>query len=202
MKKLVLAVLLLVGTAAYADNLSFIGPTANGEYGPYTMSLNGTATQMICFSGENWISASEGSWSVVAYTSTTVVGPVSGTAFAGSSAQYNELGYLANELFADPGDPNLQLAIWSVLGLSGTFGTTTQSNKDVTDASNAVNKPDGYVTSDLFYIPIATNGDPLPFVNGTTPQPFIAETPEPSSLALLVAGMLALMLLMIRRGRA
>src|SRR5208337_3430500 len=107
MKKLVLAVLLLVGTAAYADNLSFIGPTANGEYGPYTMSLNGTATQMICFSGENWISASEGSWSVVAYTSTTVVGPVSGTAFAGSSAQYNELGYLANELFADPGDPNL-----------------------------------------------------------------------------------------------
>lgn len=199
MRKLVLAVLLLVGTAAYADTLKFTGTTANGEYGPYSMSLNGstTTTPMICFSDKNWITGGE-SWTVQAFNiSQIAAGELSGTLFAGTVAQYNELGYLGNELFAHPGNSDLQLAIWSVFGLSSPFAATPGSSTDLTNAINAVQN--GYVTSDVFYIPTGPN---LPLVNGTPPQPFISEVPEPSSLVLLVSGMVALMLLVIRRGKA
>ena len=191
MKKLVLAVLLLVGTSAYADSLTFTGSTANGEYVPYSMSLNGTPTQMICFSAANWISSGE-TWNVVGYN-INQVGGITG-AFAGSAAQYNELGYLGNELFANPGNADLQIAIWSVLGLPDPFGPTPGSQLDLQNAITAVNG--GYVTTDVFYIP---SGGNLPIVNGTTPQPFISEVPEPSSMMLLGVGLLGLVALSARK---
>jgi hypothetical protein len=194
MKKLVLAVLLLVGTAAYADTLTFTGSTANGEYGPYSMSLNGstTTTPMICFSDKNWISGGE-SWTVTAYNISTIA--TLGGAFAGSVATYNELGYLGSELFADPGNSDLQLAIWSVFGFSGSFTATPGSIADLATALTAV-LSDGYVTSDVFYIP---SGLDLPLVNGTTPQPFISQVPEPSSLVLLGVGLLGLIGLSLKK---
>jgi hypothetical protein len=193
MKKLVLIALLLVGTTAYADTLTFTGSTANGEYGPYSMSLNGstTTTPMICFSDKNWISGGE-QWSVQAYNINTIA--TLGGAFAGTAAEYNELGYLANELFADPGNSNLQLAIWSVFGLSAPFTATSGSIQEVNDAISHVNA--GYVTSDVFYIPSGSN---LPLVNGTTPQPFISQVPEPSSLVLLSGGLLGVIGLLSKR---
>ncbi len=191
MKKLILTALLLVGTPAYADTLTFTGSTANGEYGPYSMSLNGstTTTPMICFSDKNWISAGE-SWTVQAYDINTI------TTLGGmyTAPNFNELGYLANELFADPGNSDLQLAIWSVFGLTAPFTATLGSIQDVQDAINHVNA--GYVTSDVFYIPSGAN---LPLVNGTTPQPFIMQVPEPSSLVLLSAGLLGVIGLLSKR---
>lgn len=198
MKKLVLALFLLVATTAYADTLTFTGSTANGEYGPYSLSLNGstTTTPMICFSDKNWISGGE-SWTVQAFN-ITQVGALAGTAFGASTTaatvtDYNELGYLASELFAAPGNSDLQLAIWSVFGLASPFTATAGSIQDLANATTAVSG--GYVTTDTFYIPVGPN---LPLVNGTTPQPFIS-APEPSSLLLLGFGLLGLVALSLKK---
>jgi hypothetical protein len=149
---------------------------------------------MICFSDKNWISGGE-SWNVQSYNISTIT--TLGGTFAGTAATYNELGYLANELFANPGNSNLQLAIWSVFGLSAPFTATPGSIQDVNDAISHVNA--GYVTSDVFYIPSGAN---LPLVNGTTPQPFIMLVPEPSSLVLLSAGLLGVIVLLSKRATA
>jgi len=198
MKKLVLALVLmpamvlLLGGMAYADTLTFTGTTANGVNGPYGMRLNsGPSTPMICFSGDNYITSGE-EWNVLTYNITTV-GALAGTEFGASTAaktvfDYNELGYLANELFADPGNASLQQAIWAVLDLGGTY------NSHDTAAYNAVEG--GYVTSDVFYIP---EGDH--YWDGT-PQPFIQQTPESSSFVLLGTGLLGLIGLSLKRATA
>jgi PEP-CTERM motif len=190
MRKLVLAVLLLVGTSAYADTLTING-APYGENGPYSMNLNGgPTTPMICFSEKNFITIGE-SWNVQAYN-ITQIGSLTG-AFAGTTTQYNELGYLADQLFANPGNNDLQQAIWAVLGTGGT------ANSAYLNAVNFVNTHQTYMTSDIFYIPVGNfSGPNYPY---GVPQPFVS-TPEPSSLVLLGAGLLGLAALSFKKASA
>ena len=188
MKKLVLAVLLLVGTSAYADTLTITG-APYGENGPYSMSLNGgPTTPMICYSEKNFITIGE-SWNVQAYNITQIAS-LSG-AFAGTTTQYNELGYLADQLFANPGNSDLQQAIWAVLGTGGS------ANSAYLSAVNFVTTHPSYMTSDVFYIPVGDfSGPNYPY---GVPQPFISHVPEPSSLLLLVTGALGLVGLSLKK---
>jgi hypothetical protein len=113
---------------------------------------------------------------------------------ASTTTQYNELGYLADQLFANPGDNDLQQAIWAVLGTGGT------ANSDYTSAVNFVNANPTYMTSDVFYIPVGDfSGPNYPY---GTPQPFISKTPEPSSMLLLFAGLLGLVGLSLKKASA
>ena len=190
---LVLAVLLLVGTSTYADTLTITG-APYGVNGPYSFSLNGSlaTTPMICYSDKNFITLGE-SWSVQAYN-ITQIGTLSG-AFAGTTTEYNELGYLADQLFANPGNSDLQQAIWAVLGTGG------PPNTNYTSAVNFVTTHPTYMTSDVFYIPVGDfSGSNYPY---GTPQPFISPVPEPSSLVLLLgAGLLGLVGLSFKKATA
>ena len=147
---------------------------------------------MICFSDSNYITTNE-TWHVQAYN-INQVGSITG-AFAGTTQQYDELGYLATELFAHPGDGNLQNAIWYVLGTGGA------NNSDYQNAVNFVTDNPWYRTTDIFYIPTGRN---LPTVDGRTPQPFICQTavPEPSSLLLLGAGLMGVLVLSLKKAAA
>ncbi len=136
---------------------------------------------MICYSDKNFITIGE-SWNVQAYN-ITQIGTLSGP-FAGATTEYNELGYLADQLFDNPGNSDLQQAIWAVLGTGGT------PNTDYTSAVSFVTTHPNYMTSDVFYIPVGDfSGNNYPY---GAPQPFISQVPEPSSLVLLLGGGLLL----------
>jgi len=196
MKKLVLVLTLalLAGGAAYADSLTLTA-APYGVDGPYTFTLataSGSSTQqMVCFSDANTIYLGE-TWAVTAF-SLANVGSITGV-FAGTQLQYDELGWLADDLFAHPGNADIQDTIWAILGLGGSNAAADPAL--IAAANAAIAK--GYQTTDLFYIPkvsltATTNSDSIP-------QPFILHgVPEPSSLLLLAVGVLAMIAFSWRR---
>lgn len=184
--------MLLGGSAAYADSLQLTG-APNGINGPYNFTLtnaSGTSSQqLICFSDANTISIGE-KWDVTVFNISNV-SSITGT-FAGTTQEYNELGWLAGLLFAKPGNADIQDSIWAILGLGGPNAKL--------DASLLAGMPTGYQTTDLFYIPTTSLGCSTGVnCSGGIPQPFIGQVPEPSSLILLGAGLMGLIGLSLRK---
>jgi hypothetical protein len=187
MRKIFAVVLLLMvaTAAAYADPVPVSVGTLtepNGTIGPYYGNVTdpqGTTYQpLICFvqnlqTGAPW---NDG----LKYSINTVGGLLGLDTF-----HYNVLGYLADELFANPTDPLAtvyQHAIWVYAGfLLNPYTPTTQEQNAIDAAVAAVNA--GYVTGDYFlFPPDYTKGDP------NAAQPLIERAPEPGSLLLLGSG--------------
>lgn len=181
----ILFAVLLLASFASADTLTLVS-APNGVNGPYGLSLNGssTTTPMICYSEHNTITYGE-TWNVQAYTIATIgslTGPFAGSSAADTIAKYNLLGYLGDQLFANPGNSDLQNAIWAVLGTGGV------QNSKYWDAVKFLAANPGYMTTNVFYIPVGDfSKNPL-----GVPQPMIMHVPEPGSMLLLGAGLLGM----------
>lgn len=181
-KKMAVVLLLLTGSAAVADMIKLTG-APYGTPGPYEFSVNGspTATDLICYSDANLITFGE-QWTVKVYD-ISHVGDITGH-FAGTTEQYDMLGYLGDQLFRHPGNMDIQNAIWYVLGTGGADNSYYEGAKSFKDV----------LTGDLFYIPVAPDanatggGWKVAGYSYGEPQPFIG-VPEPATIGLLGLGL-------------
>ena len=228
-----ISIAIATGMCCYAPNvladnasmqLTSAGPytMANVYVGPYTATINGVSTPVICddFYDDSFVPEW---WTATVYTT-----PNSSTRNATNpnipqltSAQltqaYNEVGYLAVQLLnaANAPTPNgttigeIDFALWSIFDptaltyLSGS--TLTAAQGYVTTAQGYMNDS-SYISQFTIYSP---NLSPSPTCTASgvlcpssPPQEFLVRTPEPSELALLgidLSGVGALLFLVYRR---
>jgi len=202
----------------------------DGQYyvSPYYGTMNGAPVTLFCDDINNEVTWNQGwtanvtSLASGVFTNTRYGNPnVNNGATTGLSSNpyitngsaqmlYGEAAWLVTQFASNPSDyVTLQHALWDLMtpyAESTTFTNGDADNKSVGDwlalAGNgytSINPADFEVLTNIGCTP-GTNTPCLAYSGQV--QEFIVETPEPSSLALLVTGMLALMLLVIRRGRA
>jgi len=180
--------------------------------GPYNFTTsNGQSLQLVCDDFYNDVSIGE-SWTA----STSTVSSLSGVMFAPGNpqykTQYQEVAWLVEQMSANKGNAAtvgyIQWAIWAIFdpaivkkGWVDPYGSIASDMSGITwwyDQALACGTGKNnctYPNYTIYTPPLTGPGQPQEYFS-------IVATPEPSSLALLVVGMLALMLLMIRRGRA
>ena len=196
---------------AYADGpvqmvFGGVNGANDGQYyvSPYTGTMNGQPVTLFCDDilnevnfGQTWM-ANVTNLATATNTnnfSQTRYGSVTGSPVLGNPAlAYEEAAWLTTQFASNPGDlVNLQYALWDIMnpGVRGN-GNAGVQNWLLLASQN-------YGTINLNNFAIVTNVGPLTLTGQV--QEFIVPTPEPGTLALLICGMLALCVRLMRRGQ-
>jgi len=206
-----LVVAMILVPFAYADGpvtMVFQGVNGanDGQYyvSPYYGTLNGQTVTLFCDDilnevnfGQTW-QANVTNLATAVNTnnfSQTRYGSVPGSLVLGNpTLAYEEAAWLTTQFASNPGDlVNLQYALWDIMnpGIRGS-GNTDVQNWLLLASQN-------YGSINLNNFEIVTNVGPLTLTGQV--QEFIVPTPEPGTLALLLCGMLALCMRLMRRGQ-
>ena len=178
----------------------------DGQYyvSPYYGTMNGQTVVLFCDDiinqvnfGQQWLANVTNLGTAVSTNnfSQTRYGSVTGSAVLGNPAlAYEEAAWLTAQFASNPTDlVNLQYALWDIMnpGARGN-GNATVQNWLLLASQN-------YGTINLGNFAIVTNTWPLTLTGQV--QEFIIRTPEPGTLALLICGLLALCVRLMRRGQ-
>jgi hypothetical protein len=208
--------LLLVGMIlvpfAYADgtvSMVFTGVNGanDGQYyvSPYYGTMNGQPVTLFCDDIINEVTFWQ-KWDANVTNLATAVntnnfsltryGSVTGSAVLGNPAlAYEEAAWLTTQFASNPADlVNLQYALWDIMNP----GARGNGNADVQNWLTMAGQ--NYGTINLSNFEIVTNCGPLTLTGQV--QEFIVQTPEPGTLALLICGMLAVCVGLMRRGQS
>lgn len=205
------AAVLAFAPSASADSLTLTGAGSNvvdNVYiGPYTATINGVSTPIICddFADDSFINES---WNA-SVTSLASITTSSGVKWASQAGSYDEAAWLTLQLIGAPNKSEaaaIQYAIWDLFDpsqvssyLAGFSGGTNFLN-DSTDVNGVqywLNQAAGSSLSAsqladfLVYTPTSCISGQC--TNGNLPQEFIVYTPEPSAVLMLLLGLAALL---------
>lgn len=206
-----LAAVLFFLPLAQADssvNMVFTGVNGvnDGQFyvSPYTGTMNGQTVTLFCDDiinevnfGQTW-NANVTNLATAVNTSNfsqTRYGGVSTSAvFSTPALAYEEAAWLVSQFATNPGDlVNLQYALWDIMNP----GARGNGSSDVQNWLFLASQDYGQINLNNFEI--VTNCGPLTLTGQV--QEFIVQTPEPGTLALLICGMLALCVRVLRRGQ-
>ncbi|HXC47907.1 MAG TPA: hypothetical protein VNU20_06420 [Candidatus Sulfotelmatobacter sp.] len=196
---------------AYADGpvqmvFQNVNGANDGQYyvSPYYGTMGGQTVTLFCDDILNEITFGQ-SWSANVTNLGTAVstnnfsqtryGSVAGSAVLSNPAlAYEEAAWLTTQFASHPGDlVNLQYALWDIMNP----GARGNGNADVQNWLSLASED--YGTINLSNFEIVTNVGPLTLTGQE--QEFIVQTPEPGTLVLLICGMLALCVQLMRRGQ-
>lgn len=182
--------LLVLSYSAKADTAAvyFNGGYAFGNNGvgipPYQGTLNGQDASFYCVDFSHEITGNTGWQATVTHLNNTANYVATRL---GSQSIYEEIAWLLDQDMASTDqttEAELQWAVWSFSGGGNPYGT---NNSLITEALNAVN---GGFTDSSWEILTPTGG---------YGQEFMVKTPEPSSLSLLIIGLIGLAIIAYRK---